>query len=503
MPALSTTVRSPRRSLSHAPLPDAETIESGIAWKVASAAVEAIPRGSWTTYGNVATVAGTHPVPLGVYLSKAEVPNAWRVLQAAGTVSPGFRWVEGSEHAGREPHELLTEEGVAFDSDGRAGASQKLSAHDLAGLVGVVLEGDEADSAAANESEESESAYLAQLASRFAASTIHGVIEVFAAWRSLGGYVTFGSSADVGAFLHVREPGSALHIWPLVIYSNGSVEVVFQWLANRPPFDERELREELRKRLNRARDVDLPESKLESRPSFSIEVLADLVDRTRVIEALEWFTGVVGEYDRLAVFGAPAEAIKFSLDGASRELSRTRVVESLQGHSPAQIVTYWANVDGSRWPVKQAFSIALDIDPSRFNSPEARRHLHALGFVIGTDRPDRDPDAGGELWSVEDLRRFAGMDTTTSATIGKILDALAARPDSWSSTTELAGLTGVERPRVRGAFSSLTRQLKSHFDGQPWMLSFAWGPHLGRGYAAEGHYRLTPAQAARRLEARG
>ena len=486
-----------------APLPDTDTIESGIAWKVAAAAVEAIPPGRWTTYGNVATVTGTHPVPLGVYLGKSEVPNAWRVLQAAGTVSPGFHWNPGSQHDGRDPHDVLREEGLVFDADGKADAAQRLSTRDLAGLVGIVLEGDEDDSGGTDESEQSESAYLAQLASRFAPSTIHGVIELLRAWRTMGGYVTFGTATDVGAFLHVREPGTSTHIWPVVIYSSGSVEVVFQWLANRAPFDDRELRDEFRRRLNFARDVDLSDAKLESRPSFSIEVIADIAERAKVTDALEWFMGVVGEFDRVAQSGAFASNITFTIDGGIQELSREGVMAALHGHAPSRVVTYWVDIEGTRWPVKQAFSLALDIESTRFNSSEARRHFRALGFAVGTDAQDRDADTPPELWSVDDLRRFAAGESATSVTIGKVMDALAARPNSWASTTELEMLTGVERKKLKGAFSSLTRQLNAHFDEQGWMLSFAWGPHLGRDYTAEGHYRLTPAQAERWLSARG
>ena len=491
-----------------APLADSETVESGIGWKVATAAVEAIPRGRWTTYGDVATVAGTHPVPLGVYLGKAEVPNAWRVLQAAGTISPGFHWNETSPHNGRDPHDVLADEGVVFDAEGRADSDQRLSARDLAALVGLELEGGEEDSLSGEGSEESENGYLAQLADRFAPSTIHGVIEMLNAWRGLGGYVTFGTSSDVGAFLHVREPGSVSHIWPVVIYSSGSVEVVFQWLANRPPFDDTDLRDEFRTRLNLARGVDIASSKLAMRPSFSVEVLADVTDRARVIDSLEWFMNVVGEYDRLAQATAFAETIEFTLDGSTRQLSRRQVIDALEGHTPSHVVTYWVEVEGVRWPVKQAFSIALGLEPARFQSWDARRHLRALGFTMGSSAADRDANSPSELWNVEDLEQFAASGTATSVTIGKVMDTLAAHPEVWMSTSDLVTETGVARANLKGAFSSLTRQLKAHFDSRGWMLSFAWGPHLGREYVAEGHYRLNLDQArlwllARRTSADG
>lgn len=366
------------------PLSDAETVESGISWNLATEVVSSIPAGRWTTYGNVATVAGTHPVPLGVFLGNNPVPNAWRVLQAAGTISPGFRWEPSSPSFGRDPHDVLREEGIAFDDGGHADAGQKLEIRDLGELVGLQISDD--SEAESNDTDARESAYLAQLATRFTPAAIHGVIETLQFWRTLGGYVTFGTSADIGAFLHLREPGSSTHIWPFVIYSYGSVEVVFQWLANRVPFDDQGLRDEFRVRLNRARGVDISEVALNRRPSISVEVLADASSRQRVCDALEWFAEVVGEFDRQSQLNSsePIDGrIEFTLAGERRELTRDSVRERLSESSPARIDTYWVDVDRRRWPVKQALALSLGIEQSTFQSWSARRHLGALGFTVG------------------------------------------------------------------------------------------------------------------------
>src|SRR5699024_2669114 len=67
-------------------------------------------------------------------------------------------------------------------------------------------------------------------------------------------------------FLLSRAPAKG-SIWPVAIYPDGSIEVVFQHLATRPPFDDLQLRDELRSRLNRIAGVDIPTSKLTLRPS--------------------------------------------------------------------------------------------------------------------------------------------------------------------------------------------------------------------------------------------
>ena len=81
--------------------------------------------------------------------------------------------------------------------------------------------------------------------------------------------------------------------WPLTVYPTGKAEVVFQHMTSRPPFDDAELRHSLRRRLNAATGVDLPASKIELRPGFSLAVLTNDGSRAQVIAALAWFLAQV------------------------------------------------------------------------------------------------------------------------------------------------------------------------------------------------------------------
>lgn len=57
----------------------------------------------------------------------------------------------------------------------------------------------------------------------------------------------------------------------------------------RPPFDDIQLRQEFRERLNKIPGADLPEAKLELRPGFPLELLNDQAARDQFIDALAWF----------------------------------------------------------------------------------------------------------------------------------------------------------------------------------------------------------------------
>jgi alkylated DNA nucleotide flippase Atl1 len=96
--------------------------------------VAEIPAGRWTSYGDVAIVAGTWAQPLAAIIANHQMPNAWRVLQSGGRVSPGFRWTE----PGRvdDPRVVLEKEGLRFDPEGHADPDQFISAEELAEAAG-------------------------------------------------------------------------------------------------------------------------------------------------------------------------------------------------------------------------------------------------------------------------------------------------------------------------------------------------------------------------------
>lgn len=149
-----------------------------------------------------------------------------------------------------------------------------------------------------DDSAQDREAFIAELGSRHSPLAVQGVVELMNARRRLGGYFTFGSGPEASCTLQAGTgPRRPKGIWPLVIYPYGTVETDFQHLAVRPPFDEPELRDELRLRLNRARGVQLDDDRLQKRPPFPIGALADADTRAAVLEALEWFMAELNRYD--------------------------------------------------------------------------------------------------------------------------------------------------------------------------------------------------------------
>jgi alkylated DNA nucleotide flippase Atl1 len=167
-------------------------------WSDLHAALVAMPAGTWTTYGDIGSLIGTHAAAVGQHLaSKPGIHGAHRVLTSDGRISDGFRWPDVWKAA--HPKDLLIEEGVPFDSR--------------------------------------------------AAET--------SCFPNLDAGIAFKSRI----------------LWPIAIYPvSGTVEVIFQPLKIRAPFDDETQRRELMTRFNA---IDLAEAKIDLRPSFPLVVLAE------------------------------------------------------------------------------------------------------------------------------------------------------------------------------------------------------------------------------------
>jgi Protein of unknown function (DUF1524) len=75
------------------PLPGAAEPPSGFDWSRINAAVAAIPRGRWTTYGDLAQLGGTAAMPVGQHVAGTPgLDNGYRVLGSDGKPRPDFRW---------------------------------------------------------------------------------------------------------------------------------------------------------------------------------------------------------------------------------------------------------------------------------------------------------------------------------------------------------------------------------------------------------------------------
>lgn len=263
------------------------TSSSGPAWEVINRALAELPTGSWTTYGDLAALVGTHPIVVGQRLAATISPNAHRVLQSDGKVSPNFAWRD--EQRSDDPRDLLEAEGVRFDDHGRADEAQHIDTNELALLINADVPGPQPD-ADRYEDVELRDRFLGQLAEQQGADIAQAVVTILNAWTAAGGYLSYGFGSDTSCFLMSRSKEHPRgNIWPAAIYPSGKFEVVFQHLRTRPPFDDLAHRDEFRQRLNQIKGVDLPTAKLDLRPGIDLAILLEPETLDRLIETLAWF----------------------------------------------------------------------------------------------------------------------------------------------------------------------------------------------------------------------
>ena len=119
------------------PLPGVAEPQGGFDWSRINAAVAAIPRGRWTTYGELAQLGGTAAMPVGQHIANTPgLDNGYRVLGSDGKPRPDFHWDNPEDL--RNPVDVLREDGVRFDASGTADQSQRITAAELSALIEVL-----------------------------------------------------------------------------------------------------------------------------------------------------------------------------------------------------------------------------------------------------------------------------------------------------------------------------------------------------------------------------
>jgi alkylated DNA nucleotide flippase Atl1 len=274
-----------------APITTNADAELSAAWTLMDKALAELPAGSWTTYGDLAALIGSHPVPVGARLGSTPVPNPHRVLQVEGTVSPNFRWADPDRTD--DPEDLLRAEGVEFDDQHRANPAQRITVDELARLVGLSVDAlpDPIPDPHPGQDPALRDRFIEQLTESQGHAITNATLQLLDSWTSCGGTLRYGTApTETSCFLMAREHGDPHgNIWPVTIYPSGTVEVVFQHLRSRPPFDDAQLREEFRTRLNTVSGISIPAAKLELRPGFPLQVFTEQRDRELLINQLEWF----------------------------------------------------------------------------------------------------------------------------------------------------------------------------------------------------------------------
>ncbi|MDD3663586.1 MAG: hypothetical protein PHT84_07095 [Candidatus Pacebacteria bacterium] len=100
--------------------------------------------------------------------------------------------------------------------------------------------------------------------------------------------IWYGKGKVSGSLIPVCELSDVYH-YPFVIWTYGKIEIYFQWYKEKPIFNDVKKREELLKKLNDIKGLNIPQSKLDKRPSFNIDLLKNKSEYAKFIQVYKWY----------------------------------------------------------------------------------------------------------------------------------------------------------------------------------------------------------------------
>ena len=110
-------------------------------------------------------------------------------------------------------------------------------------------------------------------------------------------YIEWGSGRIYGSCIPVLEVGGTSY-WLFALWTNGRIEIVFQYFKNKPPLDSIEIRKMFLRKLNQIPDVNLPEESIEKRPTIPLIVFKKEENLKQLLSAFERLIDAVKNYKK-------------------------------------------------------------------------------------------------------------------------------------------------------------------------------------------------------------
>lgn len=132
-----------------------------------------------------------------------------------------------------------------------------------------------------------EERFMAALSSRSGSAAV-GIAMAILEWgKRTMSTIEYGRGTRDGSLLPILM-WKGTDYYPVILWTYGRVEVQFQWLQTRPPFDDIDKRREFLTRLNSIPGISLPIDSLNRRPSFPLKELEKPDTLEQFIEVLDW-----------------------------------------------------------------------------------------------------------------------------------------------------------------------------------------------------------------------
>lgn len=108
--------------------------------------------------------------------------------------------------------------------------------------------------------------------------------------------IYFGKGHQMGSFSPVLDTANGSR-WCFAVWTNGSIEIHFQHMANQPPFNLEKNRRDFLYKLNSIKGVNISDTKLNKRPSFPLAILHDDAELTKFFDVCAWYWSMQNSSD--------------------------------------------------------------------------------------------------------------------------------------------------------------------------------------------------------------
>ena len=104
--------------------------------------------------------------------------------------------------------------------------------------------------------------------------------------------VWWGKGSKDGSFYPMFDFKGEPH-WVVSAWTNGRVEIPFQWMLSKKPFGDEAKRLALRERFNRLSGVEIPADAITRRPTIPLAAITDLAALKEFLSVLDWYLSEV------------------------------------------------------------------------------------------------------------------------------------------------------------------------------------------------------------------
>lgn len=133
-----------------------------------------------------------------------------------------------------------------------------------------------------------ELSFLTELRDRKGQNEANAAVAILDWAKRNASYIWWGKGAKDGSFYPMINHDGEKHFIASV-WTYGRVEIPFQWMVSRPPFDTNAKRLELRERLNRTPGVDIPADAISRRPTIPLALFTDADVLQAFLSVLDWY----------------------------------------------------------------------------------------------------------------------------------------------------------------------------------------------------------------------